>query len=494
MPLFGSTVFPAPLSSDVVVNGGLSVPRRSLDRFSVLPANGIRHVVVMGDSVPQGTAINGTFPSGGYFDSWYDRLSRALNNAMGPLVGNGFYGLWRAGTTNPGFSQTSGEWSVSAGWTQVGDAGAADIVPFRPVLSGGAGGAAKVLTWTRPLSSTARQVTDAVTNATTTLTSATAAFVNRDVGTAIYGDGLGQGNYIANVVNGTTITLAFPASTTQSGGLLNMVGRPGVNVQRVDVVYVDATGTGIFSTSVDGGSTWQAGPAQTNPASPQLKTFTVVTNNPTDLRVRAANAAGTAVVCEIAGVVVYNVASPVTGIMVHNICLDSGTLDHGGLPATLNEGFLTGAGGDRLRLLDNAGNSANTASLQPALVIVAFSNDASTNAGTGGSPAAFTANLDTLRARLPYADFIVMNCFEQSRVDATNAAQAAFRAAVKAYCVTNNVANIDVYDAWSAAGETGFTAANADRLMDSTSSIHPSALGHSDIAGHVMRAIATLAV
>jgi hypothetical protein len=62
-----------------------------------------------------------------------------------------------------------------------------------------------------------RQVTDAVLNSTTTITSATASFIAGDVGTAISGYGIPAGTTIASVTNGTTVVLSASATQTATG-------------------------------------------------------------------------------------------------------------------------------------------------------------------------------------------------------------------------------------------------------------------------------------
>lgn len=68
-----------------------------------------------------------------------------------------------------------------------------------------------------------RSVADGVTNTTTTITSATAAFVAGDVGRIVTGSAdLGVMNYIASVTNGTTALLAVAATGTHSGQTFNL--------------------------------------------------------------------------------------------------------------------------------------------------------------------------------------------------------------------------------------------------------------------------------
>jgi hypothetical protein len=64
---------------------------------------------------------------------------------------------------------------------------------------------------------TNRTVTDAVLNSTTTVTSATAAFVAGDIGRVVSATGIPAGTTIANVTNGTTIVLSAAATASATG-------------------------------------------------------------------------------------------------------------------------------------------------------------------------------------------------------------------------------------------------------------------------------------
>jgi hypothetical protein len=64
----------------------------------------------------------------------------------------------------------------------------------------------------------ARTVADgATTSASTTVTSATAAFTSADVGRGISGAGIPAGTTIASVTNGTTVVLSAAATATAAG-------------------------------------------------------------------------------------------------------------------------------------------------------------------------------------------------------------------------------------------------------------------------------------
>lgn len=64
---------------------------------------------------------------------------------------------------------------------------------------------------------TPRTVADGVTNSSTTVTSATAAFSSFDVGAAITGAGIPGSTTIASVTNATTVVLSAAATATASG-------------------------------------------------------------------------------------------------------------------------------------------------------------------------------------------------------------------------------------------------------------------------------------
>lgn len=69
-----------------------------------------------------------------------------------------------------------------------------------------------------------RSVANMVTNGTTTITSATAAFVSTDQGRLVTGTNLAANTYIASVTNGTTAVLTIAATGSGSGGTLNISG------------------------------------------------------------------------------------------------------------------------------------------------------------------------------------------------------------------------------------------------------------------------------
>lgn len=74
-----------------------------------------------------------------------------------------------------------------------------------------------------PAASLGRTVADGATNSNTTLTSATAAFVNpADVGAIVAGAGIPGGTRIQSVTNGTTAVLTAAATATATGVALTI--------------------------------------------------------------------------------------------------------------------------------------------------------------------------------------------------------------------------------------------------------------------------------
>lgn len=92
----------------------------------------------------------------------------------------------------------------------------------------------------------------ATTNASTTLTSATAAFTAADVGRRIEGAGIPLFTTIAAVTNGTTITLSQAATATAAGVTITIYGRSAalLTFPTTMVWYLFAPGTFVY---LDGG-------------------------------------------------------------------------------------------------------------------------------------------------------------------------------------------------------------------------------------------------
>lgn len=481
----------SPMSSLAVVDGGLFAPKRSLDRFSVKinSAAGVPlNVVCVGDSIGQGTGIPGA--TAGYLDGYCTRLQRAMGNAFGGNMGGGFFGLWRSLNTL-GYLNSIGEWTFAGTLpTQAATSGPNALMPYGGVwqIPSGSG---NVATFTPPPNVAAKFVADCQTNSNATISSAGAGFSANHVGQAIYGTNIPRNACIVDVA-APNATISLPALGTQAGGVLGLMGRQiAGTIAFVRIYWVDNAVGGTWSWSTDGGATWND-VASTTPAVATLKTVGIATALPSGLKIRGANAAGAGHSVFIAGVSLFaNNPAGTAGVVVHNLCRDGAvwnSVDNGGGSG----GFTTPAGtGDYWRILDNNGDSTQI-SLQPSLVIAMFSNDADLLQNGTITIAQFQANIQAFINRMfGYCDLLLMNPMEQSRA-ATPATQASMRQALKDTCVANNVAYLDIYDAWAAQGTVGFAACNADGLM--LNPVHPSLEGHADIAGHIMRAVSLFSV
>jgi hypothetical protein len=97
------------------------------------PPNGARDLVCIGDSITYDRAMLRT----GVRRNWVEQLATRLEDLNGPRPGDGFRGMWRD------------EWKRTGGWTQIATSDAFDVAPFRQAyLSAGAD--ADRLVWTKP--------------------------------------------------------------------------------------------------------------------------------------------------------------------------------------------------------------------------------------------------------------------------------------------------------------------------------------------------------
>jgi hypothetical protein len=93
-----------------------------------------------------------------------------------------------------------------------------------------------------------------------------------------------------------------------------------------------------------------------------------------------------------------------------------------------------------------------------------------------------------------YADELLVVPFEQgvtrlNGISTTSSSQADYRQAMHDWALANLIATLDIYQAWSAEGNTGYAAANADNLMDSgdASGFHEGPVGYRDMASRITR-------
>lgn len=475
--------------------GGLYIPPFSMDRWWCQPQVGVKHVVVAGDSIPQGTfmAASPAVQVGG-MDAYPLRLARALQSILGPCVGAGYQGLWRSDNLLA-WGNSASEWSI-AGAAPTQSLNSGFVVAPHGSSYFPASGAANQFIYTPQVNKAARQVVDAVfTAGSTTVQSASAAFTAAgDQGAAIFGPLVPRDTYIVGVTDGTHAVMSNPPLGGGSSQALSLLGRNPVigGIAQVDLLWCDASLITQTSTSVDGGGTWQNTAAPTNPATAILRKTSIANALASGFRTRGANAAGTAQALNaLSGLVLYNTAAPTTGFVVHNLGCDGQALT-----GTFgNLGFLSGlgvSGGDPLLLLDNKGIAASTGSLQPSLLIVNYSNDVL------DSPAQLLADITSLCSRVGgYCDILIVIPHEENRLPfATVQTQALIRQTWRQGAFANNCAVLDMDENFAqlagAYGARGWPAYTAAGLLQSDG-VHLTPRGHNAYASAILRALNTSA-
>jgi hypothetical protein len=247
---------------------------------------------------------------------------------------------------------------------------------------------------------------------------------------------------------------------------------PPVTVAGFELYWFNMAGAGNWQYRVDNGAWTNMGQALT-PANNQLHKFYVATPVHTSVQIRAYTGS-VPCLAPIGGISVY-ATDPRTahGLMVHNL--------------GKNEDFLADlvrpSSGNPLAWFDGVVSNPTSLGVRPDLIIVMFSNDVIRN-----DTALWKNNLAKLIHRVhTFADLLLMNPYEQN--GRSKLTQAAYRAATTTMATTYRCAVLDLYSAYYTAGAEGFTAAQAAGLM--YDSLHPSQLGHDDIAARVWRTLRT---
>jgi hypothetical protein len=510
----------------------------------------VRHVLIMGDSIAQGTI--------GGLDTASQRMRRLLSSLLGGELGLGFRGIYRDGGVSYGLN-SSLEWVLTGTWFTAGSGPFSyvsyDLMPRITIsLSSGTGNYA---TWTRPKAERVRQIDvvffhlstgvgngwsysldsgttwvnnpmiadaapaanmvkkarivvrdmtsiriraadkdgtgettyllgisawnqvedfgrttgmmihnlgvdgytlaqsvranavfDAVTNGTTTVTSAHAAFVSGDTGKVVRGTNIPAGSTMT-YVSATAITIAPSAATgSATGGTLWVQGTTGDWAAWFDghpaSILPDLVLNGVWSNDADLG----------------INGYRSVTGDITSTTTLTLTA-GT-------------FTSADTGLRVTGVGIPwATTLTYvSATVATLSQASTNGTG-IACRVYD-------------------------TQQQAGGNVECFGYALDTFNTRLSYADHLHYACYEQggtrhvgsTNPTSTDAVQQLFRTKIAERAAAYSKASLDYYEAWKAVGNTGYDDSLADGLMLDT--LHPTALGYRDMAARPVRLLTTL--
>lgn len=242
-------------------------------------------------------------------------------------------------------------------------------------------------------------------------------------------------------------------------------------VARVDIFWVDVNTSGSvgWSYSTNGGGAW-TDVAVTNPGSPALKVVQVTTTNPTDIRVRAAKADGTASrIPGLFGLAAYSRTDNVNTNMLamHNLARSANFL----------VGFVTGSSsGDRFAIPRYLLVHEGLSSSHGLLIVGPFTNDLV----LGVTPTQYgDACQEIVDEFSSYSDILFIGAFEQggSR-DVTT--QNNLRAAMRSVALSNGCGYLDLRKCWGS-----FDEARGNGLMEDD--LHESLFGHQDIAIRIFR-------
>lgn len=257
-----------------------------------------------------------------------------------------------------------------------------------------------------------------------------------------------------------------------SSAVLTWTKPRGITVTGFDLFWFGMAGAGNWQYRVDSSAWSNMNQSLSTPAN-KLHKFYVARPVQASVQIRAHNGSAPCV-APIGGIGIYS-RDPrnAAGVVIHDLGRDGDFLGS----------FTRASAGDPFAWLDAVVTNPPDLKIWPALVTVMFSNDVAFN-----NTAKWRSDLLKLINRVsPYADVLLMNPYEQNGRDPT--VQANFRAATQSVASEQRCGLLDLYDAWAAAGDQGWTAANARGLMDGNN--HPSALGHADIAGRVWRLLRT---
>lgn len=294
--------------------------------------------------------------------------------------------------------------------------------PTQATLSANASGTGSALFLFVQTLEGARAVTDMVSSAATgTITSATAAFTQADVGRQVIGVSIAGNTTITAVASATSATISSNIATTNTGGALMIGSTTPVNIAALEVMWVDglANNGASFGVSTNGGSTWTAIP-QTTTGGPLLMKTVVTTPNPASLIIRAnvgtSNTAAAKSQVTLGGIAAYQGTPGTAGMNLYNVARDGFML----------ENFTHGGVGDSMAFLDN-GLGGTFGGWKPDLVIVLFCNDQ-----VNSTLAKWKNNLNRTVDRVQsYADIVFLGTYEMGDGRALATTQA-FNAEMKA--------------------------------------------------------------
>lgn len=393
----------------------------------------IRQLVLLGDSLTQGTTGIAAFGAGGFSlseggrGSWADIVTEKLASiqTLGPLLSSGYRGIWLGSQIGSPWVNGTLEWGVAP----------------QP-MSGGDG-------WNVVISTDAWDKTPYGTVAGATLSIAS--------------------NDISFWNNGATKIMTW----TKPPHWRNIVG--------FAIYWVDKNTGGNWSYRIDGGAWTNMG--QTLANDNKLCKFYVGTAVNTAVDIRCANAAGTGVDCLISGIELFY-STATSGLIVHNLGVNGSELDQivsGGGGAT--------SAGDRLAFLDavKLGTGSPITNVPDLGVVMGHINDVLL-----GNSNTWDTNVRALNTRIrssdggaaPLGPLSIWSPWECDPGTYNTIQQGFVRTQTKITAAALGLNTYDVYDDWALSGWTGNAAANTQGFLLSDL-VHESQAGHIDLGNRL---------
>lgn len=299
---------------------------------AVVSVDRIKHAVALGDSTVQGDATSVT----GVWDSWMARTRRIFNDRFGGVLGRGFYGLWKSDFTEAGswtgVSSSSnatqvynvGPWVVQYGtgstaiktWTRAADVRVAAIdILWIDWSSGSALGPGA---WSYSLDGGTTWIDNPIASVAPTNTTTLAA--------------ADTGRTLSYWTGTQTMTVASTTGFPTSGFVQIEAGSVGTYKCSGVFTYGGVSGATLTNVKYVGDTAYDAVTVTTGDTVQMRALHTrtrIVTENPSTVKFRCANAAGTSKTCMFAGVDIWStvpVFGVTRGIKLHNVAYTGNTL------------------------------------------------------------------------------------------------------------------------------------------------------------------------
>lgn len=440
---------------------------------AVVRVSQVRNAVLLGDSLVQNDY--------GVGDAWSKRARRILDALGGEELGLGFRGVYRDGNGGFGFNSST-EWVHHGSFSYIGRTVVYDIAPRASVLY--QAGAANYGEWFRPTGETARQI-DVYWGHDPTFGGDNWSY-SLDGGSSWIDNPNTSANPATHTLKKTRIACNNPTSiqirAANAAGTGDELFLAGVDVWNVPEQFGQTRGYKIHNLGCDGDTI-------KNIVRNRITVTDAVTNGTITITSADADFVASHVGCAVRGTNIPD-GTTIDSVTNESTAELSQAASGSGSGGKL---WIQGSPGDWAALFDQ-----HPASLVPELIILGpFSNDAATDYNTakeksGGDDEVLGWNLDVALTRLGFADILAIAPHEQGevRLDGTTSTavmQQAARTMLTTKATEYGKASLDVFEAWTAAGQGSYADALAAGLMGDF--LHAGAFGSRDYAARIVRTL-----